>query len=93
MKIAELGDLVKCKITGAKGVVVAISKHLYGCDRLGFQPQAGKDGKLPDSIWGDIESVDVVKKQVVKGHADLPVAKKTGGPAIRGQTPTRSNPR
>lgn len=93
MKRAELGDLVKCKITGAKGIVIAVSQHLHGCDRVGIQPAAGKDNKLPECIWGDVDSFVVVTKGKVKGHTDLPVEKKTGGPALRGHTPQRSNPR
>lgn len=89
----ELGDKVKCKITGASGIVVAVSQHLYGCDRVGIQPPADKDQKLPESIWGDIDSFEVIKKGVVKGHAAMPAELKTGGPALRGHTPRRENPR
>lgn len=93
MSRVELGDKAKCKITGMVGIVIATSQHLYGCDRVGIQPAAGKDQKLPDSVWGDIDSFDIVKKKAVKGHSEMPVEKKTGGPALRGQTPRQENPR
>lgn len=90
----ELGDKVKCKITGLSGIVIARSKYLYGCDRVGVQPPMGADGKLPDAMWGDLDSVEVVQKSVVKGHTEKTEVEKTGGPSLPGQTPTRSdNPR
>lgn len=93
MKQVKLGDKVKDKVTGFKGIVVSISKHLYGCDRVGVQPEIGKDGKVPDAGWFDIDSIELVKSAVVKGHTEEPAETKRGGPTLPGQIPTRSNPR
>lgn len=93
MSKANLGDKVKCKVTGVTGIVITASRHLYGCDRVGVQPLAGADNKVPESHWTDLESVEVLEAGVVKGHVDLPAEKKTGGPALRGQTPRQENPK
>lgn len=62
----ELGDEVKCKVTGVQGIAVAHARHLTGCDRIHIQPPIDKDGKHVDGWWVDVHSLDVVKKQKVK---------------------------
>ena len=43
---AQLGDLVKDKVTGFTGIVICRAVWLNGCARLTVQPQkVGKDGK------------------------------------------------
>ncbi len=86
----NLGDKVKCQVTGYTGIVVAKSRHIYGCDRVGVQPPLDKDGKLPEVGWFDIDGVELITAGYVVGKVE---EKKTGGPALRGQTPTRSNPK
>lgn len=92
---AELGDKVKCYVTGITGIVVSKSKHLYGCDRIGIQPPSGADNKLVEAVWCDIDAVEVTEKAVVKGHTQRPVdVRKFGGPSLPGMVETRSdNPR
>jgi len=77
----ELGDLVKCRVTGFKGVVTGYTKYIHGCDRATVQPAVDKDGKYPDAWAIDILALDIVKK-----GAGLPKTKSTydnkfGGPA------------
>lgn len=87
MKI-ELGDKVKCNVTGFEGIVTSIAQNLYGCDRIVVQPPKGKDGKVPDSMWADIVACKVVKKGVVKGHRTMN-KEDNGGPSLSIQTPKR----
>lgn len=37
--MVELGDRVKDKISGLKGIAVGISNYLYGCRRISIQPE------------------------------------------------------
>jgi hypothetical protein len=84
-KTIELGDEVRCKITGFQGVVTSLAKCLTGCDRLVIQPAMGKDKKHPDSLWFDVAACEIVKKQKVKAvsvqEPESPTAKKGGPPS------------
>jgi hypothetical protein len=79
-KKPELGDRVKDLVTGIEGIIVSVSQNLFGCDRVYVQPKVQPDGKVPDSWWVDIDSVQIVMKQAVKGHQEMPAGAKTGGP-------------
>lgn len=85
-EVPELGDLVKEKITGIKGIVTGITRYLTGCDRLVVQPQgATTDGKMKDALHVDITQVEVLTKRfmVLENNLDdKKVFKKTGGPQI-----------
>jgi hypothetical protein len=61
----ELGDRVKDKISGLKGIAVAITQWLYGCRRVTIQPEELKDGKPVDNFTADEPQLDVVKKGVL----------------------------
>lgn len=73
----ELGDRVADKITGLKGVVVAITKWLYSCTRVSVQVENAKDGKYPDQFTVDEPQLELVKKGVAK-----PMSQDNGGPSI-----------
>lgn len=62
----ENGIDVKSNITGFKGVVIARSEHLNGCDRYYVQPKVDKDGKYPDGIWMDEGEVIQISKKKIK---------------------------
>lgn len=62
----ELGDRVKDKITGLKGVAVGVTYWLYGCRRFVLQPEEGKDGKPAETFVVDEPQLDLVKKGVVQ---------------------------
>jgi hypothetical protein len=63
----ELGQKVKCKVTGFEGTVVTRAEYLHGCARLGVQPPVGKDGKVPDEMTVDEPQLEVVgKKKVIE---------------------------
>jgi len=69
----ELGYVVKDSVSGFKGVAVAKTKYLNGCNRICVQPEVKKDGKLPEQGWFDEPQLIVEKKKVKKG------SQKTGG--------------
>lgn len=70
----ELGALAESITLGVRGIIVARSQNLYGCDRYFIQPKAGKDMKVPDGFWMDADDV------VVKGKGVTVKKKPTGGP-------------
>lgn len=88
MNNIELGDEVKCKITGYRGICTAIAKCLTGCDRIEIRPPITKDGKMSESYWFDEAACVVIKKQKIPPNKvqDERIDKK-GGP------PTKSNMR
>ncbi|MBL4700645.1 MAG: hypothetical protein JKX85_05230 [Phycisphaeraceae bacterium] len=82
--IGELGDKVKCKITGFTGIITTVASHLAGCDRIWVSPPIDKDGKSVDGCWLDIDMVEIIKggavasvvyKRDVPGGIDLPKSK------------------
>lgn len=62
----ELGDRVEDKITGLRGIVIAITKWMYGCTRVVIQPEEAKDGKPAESFNIDMPQAKLIKKNVVQ---------------------------
>lgn len=89
---AELGDEVECMVTGYRGVVIAVAKHLTGCDRVSIQPTVDKDGKWREGYWLDITSVKIVTKGKVKPETVQETAPgaKVGGPSMSSGMPERA---
>jgi hypothetical protein len=81
----KLGDEVKCKVTGFKGIAVARYHFLSGCNRYAVQPKVKRDGTLPEEKVFDEPVLEAVKKKVSikKGT--------TGGPAP--YLPTSKDPK
>lgn len=81
------GDVVRDRITGFRGVVVARTEWLNGCVRVTVQPQELREGKPVESQGFDVEQVEVVGARVVLPRRD------TGGDRAeisRAADPTRS---
>jgi hypothetical protein len=74
----KLGDRAKDIITGVTGIVTGKTEWLYGCSRLGLQPEKPKDGKPVETQWFDEGQCVLVRKSVVKPSA--PILAPTGGP-------------
>ena len=67
----NLGEEIKCKVSGFKGIVVAQTEYLNGCIRCGVQPKVKKDGTLPEVQWFDEPQLEVVgRKKISKGSPD-----------------------
>ncbi len=78
MKI-ELGDTVKCKYTGFKGVAVARTEYINGCIQIQVAPKVGKDNKYPEELAIDEGSLEVTSKLKRKVDED------DGGPTRMGK--------
>lgn len=80
-RTVNLGDLVRCQITGLEGVVTSYSENITGCDRVYVQPSLGKDGKSRDGYWVDTGVVKIMKAGKVKPSSVA--SEKPGGPMSR----------
>lgn len=65
----QLGDKVKCKITGMTGTALARCEYLNGCVQFEVQPKKLKDGEPVKSRWIDeqylvIAVVPNIKKKI-----------------------------
>ena len=58
----QLGDTVKCKYTGFKGVVVSMTEFINGCVQFGVAPKVGKDNKYNEELGIDEESLEIITK-------------------------------
>lgn len=83
----QLGDRVKCTVTGIEGVVTGMAKWITGCDTASVRGDP-KDGKMGESWWVDEHSLQVIKKGAVQLPA--PEAPVTTVPPPKGGPPTRS---
>ena len=61
-----LGDEVKDKISGFRGIAVARYSYLQGCNRIAVQPKIGQDGKLPEAQTFDEPQLIIMKNDVGK---------------------------
>ena len=89
--IADLGDRVRCLVTGAEGIVVVVTTHLHGPKRLGVQSETVKDGKPLVDHYFDREQLQVLVKRVhapmamTVAEAPKPTTRRSnGGPAREG---------
>lgn len=66
----ELGDEVKHKYTGVRGIAVARTSYLSGCDRISIQQKVKKDGTLIEANNFDEPEIELVKKNRVERKSD-----------------------
>lgn len=75
----ELGDTAMDPITGFRGVVIARTRWLQGCDRITLQPRKlTKDGMKTHSETFDAPGMVLIEKQTIKCKPD--VDRTNGGP-------------
>lgn len=79
----ELGDRVKDKITGLKGIAIGVTSWLYGCSRISVQPEEAKDGKPAETFCVDEPQLEIVKKNVLVP----PISSKNPNPLKRSHGP------
>lgn len=94
-----LGDRVRDRISGVKGIVIGYTYWLYGCERVTIQPEEHKDGKPAEGVCVDAAQCEVLKSGVVQGYNPPPgvidsrdVQRRPAGPrpeAARRSDPTR----
>lgn len=77
MEKIEIGDLVRDRVTGFEGLVVARTEWLNGCARITVQPRTlDKDGKPIEAHGFDDLQCEVVQKDAIGRKA----RRSTGGP-------------
>lgn len=64
----RLGDEVQDKVTGAKGIVVALTVWLNGCIRASIQQKVEKDNKVPDTFCVDVAQLKVITSGKIIGE-------------------------
>ena len=85
MSKIQLGDKVRCKITGFEGTAVAKTEFINGCVQWGVLPRmkkaskSFKEGLMPEEVEIDEQSLEIisVKKKEIKKTEN-------GGPMTRG---------
>jgi hypothetical protein len=83
-KEVELGDEVKCKVTGWQGVVTSLAKCLTGCDRAAVRAPITKDGKMGEEYWLDVPALTIIKKAKLKPESvQAKDITKKGGPPVK----------
>jgi hypothetical protein len=77
--MVKLGSRVKDSITGFQGIAIGRTEWLYGCARIGIQPEKmGKDNKPIEASWFDEQQIVVIKEM---GPLVQPTSSaKVGGP-------------
>ncbi|MDH5797091.1 MAG: hypothetical protein OEZ19_00890 [Paracoccaceae bacterium] len=80
-RLPDLGDRVRCRVTGFTGIAVTVAKHLTGCDRFWVEPPVDAEGKKFDGMWVDIDMLEIVEPGAIAkveyirrapGGVDLP---------------------
>jgi hypothetical protein len=85
--VPDLGDSVRDRINGFRGVVIGKAQYLYGCRQvLVSPPKLAADGKVQDGQWLDEDRVAVVAIGVASKPASA--AERAGGP-LTGPAPRR----
>lgn len=82
-----LDMVVKDKVTGFKGLVIARSDWLNGCVRFLVQPQHLKDGRPIDGEWVDEPQLELVEDK----EKEKPEPR--GGPQKDPKSSVSSNPK
>lgn len=77
--MVELGDKVKCLISGMEGIAVGRSTYLSGCEQICVKPQLVKDGAPVLGTWIDEPMLEIVEKATVK-ISRAAVEAQPGGP-------------
>jgi len=78
----ELGDRVKCLVTGIVGIAICQVSYLYGCKQFGVKQRVNKDGVIPKINWIDEPQLEVLQKGVISPEVkpeSLEVKPKYGG--------------
>ena len=62
----KLGATVRDPLTGLTGIAIVRSEWLWGCIRIGLQPNEVKDGKPVEETWFDENRLEIVKEEKEK---------------------------
>jgi len=92
----SLGDEIKDKITGFKGILIHYTEYLFGDPRVEIIPKVLKDGKIPDGIFISDSRIDVVKKGKIQKPEVIETTKLNrppGGPSREKHTEPKKESR
>lgn len=67
----KIGDIAECSITGYRGKIVSKIDYLFSASQFCVQAEANADNKVPEPIWGAIDSFTPVGVKAL----NLPVNK------------------
>lgn len=73
MEEVKLGQEVRDKITGFKGIVAYITEVRDGCDRASVQPPVDKDGKIPEGWDIDVPVLEVIRQVIPEPERTAPI--------------------
>lgn len=78
----KLGMEVQDTISGLKGICTCVSNWLYGCSRIGIQPQGlDKDGRKQETEFFDEAGVKIIGPGLrEEAKTPAPTTHRTGGP-------------
>lgn len=75
--LSLLGKRVKEAVTGMEGIVTNVGFDLYGCIQAIVHPGiVGKDGKISETHWFDINRLTVIKDKPVMQQPSFVAATK-----------------
>lgn len=69
--LKKLGHQCRDKVTGLEGVITHVGFDLYGCVQAIVHPGVDKEGKLKDTIWFDIERLEITHTTPVMKQPDF----------------------
>ena len=70
--MVKLGTKVKDSITGFSGIAVCRTEYLYGCVRIGIEPQELKDGKPVETHYFDEQRLSTTTNATSGGPGAVP---------------------
>ncbi|MNG26724.1 hypothetical protein D3C84_1117490 [compost metagenome] len=82
--LSLLGLRATDRVSGFSGVVTSIGFDLYGCIQAVLHPGANSDGKMGESLWFDVNRLEIVDQAPVMETPNFefgPVAEGRHGPA------------
>lgn len=82
-KQIEVGDKAVDKVTKIEGIVVVRHDYLYGCARIGIQPEGSHDGKPHEVLHIDLPQGNLLKKKAVSREGMEPVKRVDLGSEIK----------
>ncbi len=76
----ELGQKIRDRVTGLKGIATGRCEYLNGCVQYHLKPALDKDGKMVDGDWIDVTQLEVVGRGISTITPARPRARVPGGP-------------
>ena len=77
----ELGSEVKDRVTGFKGIAVATTHFLQGCDRIQVAPKVDKEGDIKETQHFDEPDLIVIGRGILPKLEPKP-DRTRGGPRL-----------